>query len=441
MPHPTNCLHDADHIVTPRGLHTAGQLAPHVTRSVDEVDDFITRYSGRNEAFLPIDVEVDLWEVEAGGAMNAVADLRARSPRIDARPVYMFGVEGHWSLEPGREPAFAVDLDDESLPEFSEMPPGDSLWYGGVTRLVSGPGATVGVVDAGFRRSFPEIPGDADEVTRRRAAVSVHGTFVMSLIEAISPESTILFREVPQIASGVRLRFGTFFNNPAYPELAAFARTCTDGLALARAIREIGAAMLETDSEVNYLNLSLGTYSAVVNGEVVDSLEVETALNSLVEAGIRVIAAAGNDKLDPQEWGLVEGRQSEPQFYPACRADVVAVGAANRDLEPQEWSHGVREVSSSPWWTIMAPGIDLVGGPLARMGDTATAVKWSGSSFAAAVVSGGLAADNLSVTVPRPTLDPIGGPWGIPVVRYEDVPGLVWMTDAGIVMNGHLVSG
>jgi subtilisin family serine protease len=98
-------------------------------------------------------------------------------------------------------------------------------------------------------------------------------------------------------------------------------------------------------------------------GSAEESQVITNAITDAVDAGLVVVAAAGN-----------EG--SETRTYPAALASVLAVGAVGSDGEPTEWtSHG-------DWVDIMAPGDVLL--PSGIDGYS----QMRGTSWACAIVSG-----------------------------------------------------
>jgi subtilisin family serine protease len=91
-----------------------------------------------------------------------------------------------------------------------------------------------------------------------------------------------------------------------------------------------------------------------------------------------VVAAAGNHGTARR------GRMAAPS-YPAALDNVIAVGARNgtraADFSP-----------TAPWVDAMAPGVDVVSTCDPNRDASALFGTWSGTSFAAAVVSGAIAA-------------------------------------------------
>jgi hypothetical protein len=143
---------------------------------------------------------------------------------------------------------------------------------------------------------------------------------------------------------------------------------------------------------VDVLNLSFGCFT--LDGE--PPLVLERAIRRLTPTMV-VVAAAGN-------YGAVEPVDDMPPtpktpIWPAAFEDVVAVGANKRKGEPAPFSPRV------PWIDFMAPGFKVESTYLkgeVQVGEAGEAgshreifkgmAAWSGTSFAAAAVSGAIAA-------------------------------------------------
>lgn len=227
-----------------------------------------------------------------------------------------------------------------------------------------GAGVIVAVLDTGIEASHPILAGrilpgvdlvdgdfdpadrpdgiDSDGDGRVDEAVG-HGTFVAGLILSVAPEVRILPIRVLD-SDGV----GT---------AAAVAR----GLEIAR---ERGAQVV---------NLSLGM--------AIESDVIEDLLKEHADEGLVAVASAGN---------LASGERR----YPAGSAEAVGVAAVGADDRRAEFSN------FGSWVRIAAPGVGLV----APWWEGGLAV-WSGTSFAAALVSG--AAALLFAAEPRADADDV----------------------------------
>jgi membrane-anchored mycosin MYCP len=140
---------------------------------------------------------------------------------------------------------------------------------------------------------------------------------------------------------------------------------------------------------VDILNVSLGCLTADGQPPLVVRRAIERLNRDLV-----VVAAAGNHGGTTR---MVEGTTNRSQTWPAALRDVVAVGATKpEDLEPDDGFFSPQ----LPWITVTAPGVDAVSayldGPVelsdGKIQQFDGSAVWSGTSFAAATVSGAIAA-------------------------------------------------
>jgi membrane-anchored mycosin MYCP len=148
------------------------------------------------------------------------------------------------------------------------------------------------------------------------------------------------------------------------------------------------------DSGVKILNLSLGCHTADGVAPLIISRAVELLTPEMV-----VVAAAGNHG-DPKLNGPDSQIDQRASCWPGALAQVEAVGADN-DKQPPELATFSPQVR---WTAFNAPGENVVGpylrGPVAVHTRDQGVVKadfpdgwarWSGTSFAAATVTGRLA--------------------------------------------------
>jgi membrane-anchored mycosin MYCP len=138
---------------------------------------------------------------------------------------------------------------------------------------------------------------------------------------------------------------------------------------------------------MDILNLSLVCYTD--DGKA--PMAISTAIDRL-DPDIVVVAAAGNHGAYS-----ADGQGKRPA-WPAALDDVVAVGAADDRGQRADFS------PEAPWVDLLAPGKDLLstfltGDVRVRTEDGGESVRryegfarWSGTSFAAALVSGAIAA-------------------------------------------------
>jgi subtilisin family serine protease len=143
-------------------------------------------------------------------------------------------------------------------------------------------------------------------------------------------------------------------------------------------------------TRIDILNTSLGcrTFSGS------EPLVIRRALRAL-GPDVLVVAAAGNHNLEPY--------RHQPT-WPAASPGVVAVGATDANFSPE-----------LPWVSYVAPGTQVVSTYL----DGAYA-RWEGTSFAAAVVSGAVAARTVPGQVsPAQALTRVLQDSSTLVTRYE----------------------
>lgn len=222
-----------------------------------------------------------------------------------------------------------------------------------------GSGVRVGIVDTRVLAVAPlagALHGRYSDMLPldETAARAGHATFVAGLILSVAPGATIEVRGI--------------LNNDGQ----------SDSWEAAKAIVELG------NSGVDILNLSFGC----VTGDGQPPLALATAID-LVDPGTIVVAAAGNVVRSGKKSAKIDGKEiadiSKCASFPAALDNVIAVGSANADAIDDYSPRGA-------WVDAYANGTDVTSTFLKAGGFDGFA-KWTGTSFAAALVSGAIAAE------------------------------------------------
>ena len=311
------------------------------------------------------------------------------------------GGKGSEKMDGGINPTNTVviesDLDTVSMKveEPVEMYPlaqltlEEQIRSGPAHEIATGRGVVVAVLDGGFNLRHPwiaanvspfgydaiDLDGDPNDVGDGvdedcdgvPDSALGHGTFVAGMVLRAAPDATIL-------PIRVRDDEGLGTND----ELIR-------GIEYAIAMR------------VDVMNLSLTDAAAKKSG-------ITKAINSARDAGIVVVTAAGNDGLTyvprlATNWGTI------------C---VGAVDSCDRIADFSNYT------TSDAWLMIFAPGVDLEG-PVGYPSDDSIGY-WSGTSFAAGIISGAAALVcerhpefgpiEVGETL-RPSVDPVWTPEGM----------------------------
>jgi membrane-anchored mycosin MYCP len=161
-------------------------------------------------------------------------------------------------------------------------------------------------------------------------------------------------------------------------------------------------------SGVEVLNLSFGCFTDDARPPLVLVRAVERLVPHIV-----IVAAAGNHgTIRPADQRKALGDAPAPSpIFPAAMADVVAVGATEGSsgrlapFNPKASENGTGADRVAPWIDLVAPGVDIRstflnervkvpdGNGRFRSKRYKGAARWSGTSFAAAAVTGAIAAD------------------------------------------------
>jgi membrane-anchored mycosin MYCP len=191
---------------------------------------------------------------------------------------------------------------------------------------------------------------DTLDLSRTRDLAAGHATFITGLILSQAPGATVEVHHVLD-SSGM-----------------------ADSWSVAEEIVNFGQTGLDV------LNLSFVSYTE--DGEA--PLVLATAIDRL-DPRIVVVAAAGNH-------GALEGRNAVKPAWPAALDDVIAVGAADDDGQIADFT------PNAPWVDVLAKGVAVrstyLEGFHSPHGDSEFEgwATWNGTSFAAALVSGAIAA-------------------------------------------------
>ena len=237
-----------------------------------------------------------------------------------------------------------------------------------------GCGVSVGVLDTGIAQQAGWLSGgwlaqysDILAPEGNPPAHAGHATFLTGLVLSQAPGATVQLRRVLD-EDGV-----------------------ADSWEVAKAIVDFGS------TGIDVLNLSFACYTE--DGRA--PLALATAIDRL-DPNIVVVAAAGNHGNLPENPEPGKPSRLSPA-WPAALDDVVAVGAATREREPADFS------PKAPWVDLLAAGVDVVStffqGAVTLPPDQADPrasaprveefrgfAEWNGTSFAAALVSGAIAA-------------------------------------------------
>jgi hypothetical protein len=191
-----------------------------------------------------------------------------------------------------------------------------------------------GAVDDLTGYDFVDGDTDPSEVGVEGTVVG-HGTFIASLVAIAAPSATIMPLRV------------------------------LDGNGVGSAFDAAAAIRFATRHGARVVSMSFGCDSARAPRVLADAIAYAES------QGVVLVAAAGND-------------DRAPLPYPASDVrSVVSVGACDGDARAEFSNYGTDTVHVGAW----APGVDLVGA-MPSAGDGASRyARWSGTSFATAVVA------------------------------------------------------
>jgi subtilisin family serine protease len=255
-------------------------------------------------------------------------------------------------------------------------------------------GAPVGHRHADLAAAEAELTGMSESMVGELAQDSGHGTFIAGLVRQICPEALVL--DVP------------LFGNDGVVAESDLLRALQQ-LALRQLLARRGALPDELDVPVDVVVLSLGYYHEQPEDAAFDAL-LQGPVALLGRLGVAVVVSAGNDATDrPIYPAAFAPHPGGPSDEPG-RVPVTAVGALNPDSTVALFSN------DGPWVRFLRPGASLVStmpttydasleptnALVNRRGEWRTGLDpddftggfgvWSGTSFAAPVFAGQLAA-------------------------------------------------
>jgi membrane-anchored mycosin MYCP len=306
------------------------------------------RRAAKGDGYVPYDLEIVLRCLRQSFA----AEYGGWSPTLGKNRV-MERLRGSYVIDGGGNgpdpvPQYVIDGGGSS----GARPLGSPRSVAFRSRL-PGAGTRVGVVDtkiwphpwlSGAFVAYPEdiLPMTAPADPGRPESSPHHATFVAGLILRQAPGAVVELRS------------------------ALSADATSDTWTVARTISELA------ESSIELVNLSLGCKTEDKQPPLVMSAAIDALSPRTV-----VVAAAGNH-------GTAERSAMAEPSYPAA-LDVIAVGAM-KGRQPAAFS------PTAAWVDAMAPGVDVVSTCDAQHDGSALFGSWSGTSFAAAVVSGAIAA-------------------------------------------------
>jgi subtilisin family serine protease len=286
---------------------------------------------------------VHRWPLRPGTGADVrslLAELGDRDRHRSAAPVHLLRAAPRWRGGPADEPT--------AIPDAGPAPAAADPAAAEVTVAVLDTGITAHPWFterswwAGVTADQLEIPdGDLDGSPDKQAG---HGTFVVGVLLRRAPSARVLVR---RLLSGDGV---------------------CDEVHLIEALHGLRADAIASGRPVQLVNLSFGCYTYDDRPSVL----VSEAVAALGRHAV-LVAAAGNAHTDRP-------------FWPAALKNVIAVGA----LDPAGRARAT--FSNSGWWVeACAVGQDVHSAYTSADGSAGFA-RWSGTSFAAPVVTGAIAA-------------------------------------------------
>lgn len=256
-----------------------------------------------------------LWEAPAAPAFPGMTSMAPRPP-AKQRPVYSVREHGNWPAQHMLRPEDWNELELDNI----------------------------AILDSGCDAGHPGLEGAVDfgDSASRKDGYG-HGTFIAS---------TLVGRplEEPELPAGVlprsRVWVANVFQGLKLGDEWEYALDLERFSGWLRQLAERATRRLE---KIEVLNLSLGSLSA--------SRALRKDLKAVIDAGITVVAAAGNSP---------KGERPGPVMYPAAYPEVISVGALAYAAEGDEpWPRANRELPATKReraWDVCAPGECILGG-------------------------------------------------------------------------------
>lgn len=276
----------------------------------------------------------------------------------------------------------------------------------------------IAVVDSGISPDLADWMDDPNVVFDRPIDTerppfqdpASHGTFVVSLLRRLAPKFRASVASARPDPGYLRT------SEPYHPGAHTLPRPPTDELRVLGAVLRLIRRHGDDEGEVRALNLSLGAHECSESGS-----DYFLSLQAAVDAWRKrfpkaaIVAAGGNSTCTaPVYPGAFEGIKA----VAAAREGGPRSKGGSGGGEIRMWHNGT-EVNAPDrhWITDVAPGCDIIG--LSGQ-DADHTIKWSGSSFATAVVSALIVSEQYD-----PTSDD-GKDWTPDrAVTYDNVNGLV----------------
>jgi hypothetical protein len=303
------------------------------------------------------------YSVADGADPLELADLLEETEDLEASPVLLTTITGHWTFAPGAPPTDGVDAPAQD--------PGEGLDFN--------PEVFVAVVDTGYSEDEGTPAWLADRVDPLAARDAESGALPLEIVGHGKFVASVIAQEAPAVGVVVAAMRNLTADDTFYGDLPGLAASgfTTDEVQLYLAVGRLAGS-----SNFGALNLSLGSYQCPVLND--SGFAIREAVNLWNrEAGTPIVAAAGNH--DP-----AVGPSSVP-FIPAAYAsdsssNVFAVASIGASGSLSSFSNAA---------DVTAIGENLIG--VRIDGEWAA---WSGSSFATAVVSAEIAKNGPLPTIP-----------------------------------------